>query len=81
MTRIVCQQIAPQVGQPEANRALSLHAIRDAVDLGAEIIVLPELANSGYMFDSAQEAAAQSIGLKDELLQAGVARRPRAAPC
>ena len=30
--------------------------IRDAVDIGADVIVLPELATSGYMFADADEA-------------------------
>ena len=43
MTRVACQQLAPAIGDLEANRALCLAAIAEAVDAGAEVIVLPEL--------------------------------------
>src|ERR1700744_1712257 len=57
MTTIVCQQLAPQVADLQANRAMSLSAISDAVAAGADVVVLPELITSGYMVESAEEAA------------------------
>jgi predicted amidohydrolase len=69
MTRIVCQQVAPRVGDLQANRRLSLSAIADAVVDGADVIVLPELVTSGYMFESAEEAASVAITPDDPLFE------------
>ncbi len=54
--RVACQQIAPVVGDLEDNRELTSEAIAEAVAAGGQIVVLPELATSGYVFDSADEA-------------------------
>jgi predicted amidohydrolase len=54
--RVACQQIAPVVGDLEGNRQLTSDAIAEAVASGAQIVVLPELASSGYVFESVQEA-------------------------
>jgi len=56
--RVACQQIHPEVGQLERNRALTKEAVREAVAAGARLVVLPELSNSGYVFESAKEARA-----------------------
>ncbi|MFW0795231.1 nitrilase-related carbon-nitrogen hydrolase [Gordonia sp. CPCC 205515] len=56
MTRIVCVPLAPQIGEFEANCSRIESAITEAVAAGADIIVLPELATSGYVFDSHVEA-------------------------
>ena len=58
MTRVCAQQLDPVVGDLDGNRRLALDAIAEGVDAGAEVIVLPELVTSGYMFESAEEAAA-----------------------
>ncbi len=68
MARIVCQQIAPRVASLEFNRRLSLNAIEAAVRDRADIIVLPELATSGYSFETAPEAASVAIDVADPLL-------------
>ncbi len=67
MTRVVCQQLAPVLGDAEANRVMSLRAIAGAVDAGGDIVVLPELVTSGYMFESAEEAAALALAPDDAL--------------
>jgi 5-aminopentanamidase len=61
MTRIACCQIAPVIGQPDVNTGLILDQIRTAVAAGADVIVLPELATSGYMFADAEEARALAL--------------------
>lgn len=53
---MACAQIAPEIGAPERNRRLTADVIGDAAAMGARLIVLPELATSGYVFDSADEA-------------------------
>jgi 5-aminopentanamidase len=78
VTRIACQQLAPVLGDLEANRALARDAIREAVDDGAAVVVLPELITSGYMFESPEEAAAVAIGAGHEILGEWAAEAARA---
>lgn len=61
MTRIACAQIAPTVGALDANVELSAGAVADAVAQGADVVVLPELATSGYMFADADEARSVAL--------------------
>lgn len=61
MTRIVCRQLAPKVGDFAANRAMSRAAITESVAAGADIVVLPELVTSGYVFASQEEAESVSV--------------------
>ncbi len=68
MTRVLCQQLAPVLGDLEANARQSAAAVTAAVESGAEVVVLPELISSGYMFTSAEEAAAAAIDLDHPLL-------------
>jgi predicted amidohydrolase len=77
--RVVCQQLAPRVGELASNRAMSLAAIRDAVARGGEVVLLPELVTSGYVFASREEAAAVAIRPDDALFDewaAEIARVP-----
>jgi predicted amidohydrolase len=69
MTTIVCQQVAPRIADLQANRRLSLSAIADAAAAGADVIVLPELVTSGYMFASAEEAASVAVSPGDPLFE------------
>jgi predicted amidohydrolase len=78
VTRIACQQLAPVIGDLEANRALALAAIHEAVDDGADVVVLPELITSGYMFESPEEAAAVAIAPDHEILLEWAAEAARA---
>jgi predicted amidohydrolase len=68
VTRVVAAQVAPTFGDLEANRALALGAIRSAVANGADVVVLPELITSGYMFASPGEAASLAIGTDHPIL-------------
>jgi predicted amidohydrolase len=54
--RIGCCQFAPDVDNPEGGAALAIAALASAIDGGAQIVLLPELAVSGYAFRSEQEA-------------------------
>jgi len=54
--RVACHQLAPVVGDLERNRARALAAIDAAAAAGAHVVVLPELAASGYVFADAEEA-------------------------
>jgi predicted amidohydrolase len=70
LTKIICQQIAPRILDLAANSALSIAAIREAIDLGADVVVLPELVTSGYVFTSVEEAASVAITRQDPLFAA-----------
>lgn len=69
MTRIACQQLAPELLDLEANRRNSIAAVRDAVAAGADVIVLPELVTSGYVFESQDEATSVAITPDDPIFQ------------
>ncbi|MCU1529305.1 MAG: hypothetical protein JWP75_3068, partial [Frondihabitans sp.] len=52
MTVIACHQLAPAIADLESNVALTIRTVRQSVAAGAHIIVMPELALSGYMLTS-----------------------------
>src|SRR6516164_3876369 len=56
--KIACIQMEPVVGEKERNIRRSLELIEEAAANGAHLLVLPELCNSGYVFDSREEAFA-----------------------
>jgi 5-aminopentanamidase len=55
---VACCQIAPRIGEPERNRALATRAVAGAAEGGAQVVVLPELCQSGYVFRDPAEARA-----------------------
>jgi N-carbamoylputrescine amidase len=63
--RIACIQMQPAIGKVEDNVAHSVGLINRAVELGAKLVVLPELSNTGYMFQSREEAFALSEPIPD----------------
>lgn len=63
--RIACIQMEPMVGMKEANVEKSLALINRACGDGARLVVLPELCNSGYVFESRAEAFALSEPVPD----------------
>lgn len=65
LVTIACAQFEPRVGELEENRDKSCGLIEEAVNDGSDFIVLPELANSGYVFNSRQEARSLSEELPD----------------
>lgn len=72
MTRIACVQLAPRIGEVEANLSAATAAIADAVGRGADIVVLPELATSGYVFVDDTEARAAALPAGDPAFAAWV---------
>ncbi|MEW6991624.1 nitrilase-related carbon-nitrogen hydrolase [Colwelliaceae bacterium 6441] len=54
--KVACAQLAIDIDNPADNLRLAVSAIEAALEQGAKIIVLPELASSGYMFNSMDEA-------------------------
>lgn len=60
LVTIACAQFEPHVGELEENRNKSCQLIENAVEKGSNFIVLPELANSGYVFNSREEARSLS---------------------
>lgn len=55
-TVVACCQLAPKIGDLAYNRKLSERAIRSAAYQGAQVVVLPELVQSGYLFADHSEA-------------------------
>ncbi len=51
-------QMEPRIGRKDENLARSVALVERAAAGGADLVVLPELANTGYMFESRAEAFA-----------------------
>jgi predicted amidohydrolase len=60
VTRAAAVQLAPVIGELDGNRERAAAAIVDAAGRGAQLVVLPELAVSGYRFDDRVEARASA---------------------
>lgn len=58
MTNIAVCQLTLRIGDIVANRRITTRAALDAIDQGADIVVLPELANTGYHLHDRAEALA-----------------------
>lgn len=56
--RIACAQLKPTIGDVHVNVEDASDAIADAAREGASLVVLPELATTGYVFESREEALA-----------------------
>ena len=54
--RVACLQMELCVGEKDRNLAHGLEMIARAADAGADLVVLPELCNSGYVFNTREEA-------------------------
>jgi predicted amidohydrolase len=61
---VACAQYAVRDPDPETNLKRSVRAIHEAVETGANLVVLPELANSGSDFPSREQALklAEEVG-------------------
>lgn len=66
--KIACCQLSPDVENPAASAAAARAALRTTIEAGAGIVVLPELANSGYVFGSAAEARGAAVSVDGDLL-------------
>jgi predicted amidohydrolase len=54
--QVAVAQIDPQLGEKEQNLASCFARMEEAAAAGAQLLVLPECAIPGYMFDSGEEA-------------------------
>jgi N-carbamoylputrescine amidase len=63
--KIACIQMEPIVGKKDDNLRRSIEMIEAAAGNGAGLIVLPELCNSGYVFETRDEAFALSEPVPD----------------
>jgi len=61
VTRIAACQLAPSIADLPANAELSAGAARAAIADGADVVVLPELVTSGYVFADAEEARSVAV--------------------
>lgn len=59
--QVACCQIAPDVEQPSVSFTRAREAVAAAVAGGAQLVVLPELCTSGYVFRSVAEAEAAAL--------------------
>jgi 5-aminopentanamidase len=57
LVELACAQLAPTIGDVQANREATLRAIDEAAARGAALVVLPELCTTGYAFADAGEIA------------------------
>ena len=54
--RVAVAQMEPRLAETERNLDAALERLEEAAAAGAQLLVLPECAIPGYMFDSAEEA-------------------------
>ena len=58
IVRVACVQMRPEIAATKKNVAASIERIKEAADARAQLIILPELCNSGYVFRDQDEAMA-----------------------
>jgi N-carbamoylputrescine amidase len=56
VAKIASIQMEPVVGEKQRNVRRSLEFIEEAADNGVRLVVLPELCNTSYVFNSGEEA-------------------------
>lgn len=75
--QVAVAQMEPRLGENERNLEAGLVRLEEAVAAGAELLVLPECAIPGYMFDSLEEAlpfGEEIPGPTTEALEAATSR-------
>lgn len=65
--KVATVQLEPRVGEKERNLDKAMKCLREAKEMGAELIALPELCNAGYRFQSRTEAYGLSEPVPDGL--------------
>ncbi|MCP4630280.1 MAG: hydratase [bacterium] len=60
LVKVAALQMEPHIGDKERNVPESVSLITKACEMGVKLMVLPELCNTGYMFNSREEAFALS---------------------
>jgi len=60
VVKVAAIQMEPRICKREENLEKSLSMLKQGVDMGAELIVLPELSNTGFVFNSRREAFSQA---------------------
>ncbi|MDT0263535.1 nitrilase-related carbon-nitrogen hydrolase [Jatrophihabitans lederbergiae] len=65
IVRVVCAQLSPVLGELAGNQDRVLAAVCSARADRADVVVLPELATSGYVFQSSEEAASVALAADD----------------
>lgn len=58
--KIACAQMEPVVGKKDENLRRSIEMLEEAASNDARLVILPELCNSGYVFETREEAFALS---------------------
>ena len=61
MTRVVCCELAPVLGDLDGNIARATTAVTAAVAVGADVVVLPELVTTGYPYVSTEQARSLAV--------------------
>jgi N-carbamoylputrescine amidase len=56
LVKAAAVQFEPKIGETASNQEKLLSLIKKAFDQGAHLVVAPEMANTGYMFESKEEA-------------------------
>jgi predicted amidohydrolase len=82
--RVAVAQTEPKLGEAERNLESCLAFLEEAAGAGAQLLVLPECAIPGYMFDSADEAlqfAEEVPGRSTEALEKACRRLNTYAVC
>jgi len=57
LVKVAAVQMEPRVGDKAGNVKRQLHLIAEAAAQGVRLLVLPELGNTGYIFNSREEVA------------------------
>jgi predicted amidohydrolase len=81
---VAVAQIEPRLGETERNLEACLSRLEEAAVAGCELLVLPECALTGYVFESPEEALAHALeapGLETGELAAACARLGMHAVC
>jgi predicted amidohydrolase len=65
LVKVAALQMEPQIGNKDRNIEETLKIINQAGMKGAELMVLPELCNTGYLFNSRKEAFALAEEVPD----------------